>query len=325
MARWQKGRKRKSKFSLKIIALVIIGIALVNLTFKFSGFISNIQKPLSTEFEKSFPGPNFNYRVNILLLGSSGTQVNQVALASFSINEDNSMDLLPIPLSSSKELQLVSGEKETIDKAKDLLGLPIDGFINFSEFSGTFSESEVKSFKNSLGLSNIPRVFDLYSYLNQKVKTSLSLKDLIVLMEKLSKIRDDRISEINIDELKVGDYLEKSLIDSFAQRSLTQDLILNEGAKIDVRNATGANGAAYKASRIISNVGGTVINIANHEEDFMETTIYAYFDRPKTVEYLARVFKAKVIREKDEDARADLMVVIGKDFLPYQEKTASPE
>lgn len=302
---------------LKIIALTVIGFAVLNLTLRFSEVTSFLQKPLNqgSNSSESNLALDFNYRFNLLLLSGESEAINQATLASFELKDENRLDLLKIPLETASELQKAQTAEELEKELRNVLGLPIDSFVYFEGFSDSLDQNEVISFKNSLSFSNSLKIVDFYQYVRQRIKTSLSFKDLVSVIIKLSNIRDDKIREHSTEELLVAGNLEKSLIDEFAQKYFSVPSVLNEGAKIEVRNATGVSGLAYQVSRIVSNVGGNVINIANDDNISEITTIHAYFDRPKTVEYLSRVLKAKVVREKNEDARADLVVTVGKDFV----------
>lgn len=310
MARWrQVQRKRHVNSSLKVIAVLVIAFAVLNLTLKFSEITAFFQKPISknSASDIKFASPNFNYRFNLLLLVTNqSSQINQVTLASFDNSSDKTLDLLQIPLDSP--LSLDEGKATT--KMENYLGLPLDGFVSFSDNAVSLSPVTIKNLKESLNFSSLLKLPDLYSFVNKNVKTSLSFKDILSVLMKLSSIRGDKI--VNHPVL-LPKNLDDQIPDGAFEKDFADASLLNEGAKIEVRNASGVSGLAYTASRFINNLGGNVINLAT-DNDTNQSVIYEYFSRPRTVEYLSRVFKAKVVVQKKDNARSDIVVVIGRDF-----------
>lgn len=160
-----------------------------------------------------------------------------------------------------------------------------------------------------------------------KLKSDLSLFDLIRLQFGLSKVRFDKIKEINLDQ----DFgLEKDILadgtvvysadfirlDQFLSE-VSDPAIVSEHKTIAVFNSTNHPLLAQKAARLITNLGGDVIIVSNGKNKYQKTATFG--EKSKTLERIKQIFEANdTIGPEDEDlvsSRAQINLFLGEDFF----------
>lgn len=274
---------------------------------------------------------------NINLVFKSG----QVSVLSFN-PQQNSITIVKIPEETyinvpggygSWPLRSVYGlgQSEEVPKGSELLiaslrsflGVPFDGFI---EYSGQ-PEEFVSSTRNPLNLTSI--------WGNSK--TNLAPFEFIKLTLALRGVRFDKVNSYDLGAL---DLLQRSTladggqvfiadnikIDSFSQK-LIEDKMGTERIGVALFNVTKVPGLAQKASRVIENIGGNAIISTNGDGEFKTSRVVV---NPENVEVkdsytykrLVQIFGSDCSSEPKCDkiplevmeSRAQINIILGEDF-----------
>jgi hypothetical protein len=213
------------------------------------------------------------------------------------------------------ELEKKGGEllMETI---QSYLGLPIDGYIRMA--NGEWRIANGKKFiLNCLLLS-----------LLRKGKTSFNHWDILRLGWQINKLRVDRIDLFDLvqtsilSEAKLADgsvILETEFfrLDEVAGQCCYDSKVRNEALSIEVLNATDFPGLANQFTRLVTNVGGTVVAIGNSSIKYQVSSIkYQKKELVKsyTLQKLEKILGVKAEVGERGESRADLLIIIGEDY-----------
>lgn len=206
----------------------------------------------------------------------------------------------------------IGGNKLLKDSLSSFFALPIEAIVE-GDLANKISQRQ---------LSPIKLLTDF--------KSDLRLFDFIRLQFGLSKVRFDKIKEINLDQ----DFgLEKSVLadgtvvytadfirlDQFLSE-LSDPTIVSEHKTIAVFNSTNYPLLAQKAARLITNLGGDVIIVSNGKNKYQKTAIAG--EKSKTLQRIKQIFEADdTIDPSDEDlvsSRAQINLFLGEDFFEKQ-------
>ncbi|MDO8618728.1 MAG: LytR C-terminal domain-containing protein [Candidatus Daviesbacteria bacterium] len=281
----QSNRKTRQRTNLAIIVLVLI--TLLFLGAKVVSFINNLNQPITkTEF---LPVRHYVWdqtsRLNIVV------KTNQISLLSYDPLEKtvtiiNLPDTLYLPvtgghgnwqlssifgLGQAEEKKL--GAKLLKNSLSNYFGLPIDGFIEYQGSQNTYDL--VQTLKDGVLT---------YVKLTPHIKTDLTSSEMLKFVWGLSKVRFDKIEQVDLSESGVLDRSQLAdgtqvytsdpdRIDSITV-TLLEGKIVSEKAAVSVINGTETIGLAQKGSRIISNLGGNVIFSANATKIQDKSAIY---------------------------------------------------
>ncbi len=202
---------------------------------------------------------------------------------------------------------------------REFLGIPVDGWILANN---QITVDDKDQFINLLNTE-----FNFIQSIFPTQKTSLSFIKKPRFYYNLSKMRPDRITFINLSQSNAlsmvtlpdgSTNLEPDLVkvDSFLNQDFEELTILKEGLSIAVLNGSEVPGLATKASRIISNDGGKVIQVAESSLKVVDCVIYVSqkYKKYYTVQRIKETFHCDVAFEQIEESRADIAVVIGNDY-----------
>lgn len=206
-----------------------------------------------------------------------------------------------------------------------LFGLPVDGTIDFYKENDKSIQDLVEGFRKDINFFNILG----------NIKTDLTLLDLIKLKTSLSSVRFDKVKIVNLEDLflldreKLADgtevfMAEPTKLDS-AVEDLADDYFKQEYQGIAIFNATEKPMLATSVARIITNMGGNVIYVANSEKKVPRTYIYGDA-KSKTYQRLLQIFDKGCSKDEKCDkvsieelgsstSRANIVVVLGDDYL----------
>lgn len=203
------------------------------------------------------------------------------------------------------------------------LGLPVDGFMQIEgRFKQKPHDEVIKEVKNPAF------VFELIS----ATRSDLSSVELAKIFWEMSKTRFDKI-EI-LDSLALGFFERKKLldgaevlvpdpykIDPFVEDNLSNASFREEQLTISVFNATSTPGLAKKAARVITNLGGSVVQISGYPDQKVKSIIFSKDEEmSKTYKKLARIFDidcqgkiCDILPEHLEADRAQIILILGED------------
>ncbi|MFH0863923.1 MAG: LytR C-terminal domain-containing protein [Candidatus Gottesmanbacteria bacterium] len=216
------------------------------------------------------------------------------------------------------------------DTIQEYLAVPIDGWIGPSSGDQTWNigmtKQEVISLKNSLTSWNM--FFNFKNLLAQykNIDTNLNILDITRLWYSIKNIRFDKINYINLGEsssLKPFNFIDGSqglnsdinLIDITIKDLFKDKKIIDDKLVIEVVNSSSKNGMANRISRLITNMGGTVISISNNAEEQNNCSINGNDNIlvSYTSQRLLQIYgcqKGKAI----DNLRVDLQLVIGNNY-----------
>lgn len=140
-------------------------------------------------------------------------------------------------------------------------------------------------------------------------KTSISILD-----NDIGIVRTDvdKTQSIETDQNKLDAYIKKA----FENKD-----IIDEKANISIENATATQGLARGVARILTNMGGMVIDLHNSELQNDTTKVVVSDKKWLQSVTLQKIIKslpnAKIETENNSGAKADITVSLGKDYATF--------
>lgn len=334
---WKDDRKRiKVKKTTKLALWALGFIILLLVLGQFVRLYRNLNSSWGEGASKSYSW-NKDYVINLVLKGKD------IALLSFNpkmeeltlINLPDNL-LIEVPRGFGRwQIRSIYDLGESNKKGEGVLlleqsvsslfGLPIDGTIDFYKEGDKDIPVLVESFRKDINIFNILG----------RTRTNLTLFDLIKLKTSLSSVRFDKVKIVNLHDLflldkeKLADgtevfSAELAKLDS-AAANLSDPYFKDEYKGVAIFNATEKPMLATSVARVVTNMGGNVISVANSESKVSRT--YLYGDtKSKTYQRLMQIFDKGCSKDKKCDkiptenlgsstSRADIVIVLGDDFL----------
>lgn len=192
-----------------------------------------------------------------------------------------------------------------------LLGVPVEGFI---QLKGS-QEDYVDWIRQS------PLNFFLSL---QNMESDLTPLELVQFNLRLWQVRYDKIQRINLEssllekqtlpdstEVLTGDPTRLDALMS----TLSETSLREEHKSVAVFNATEQPLVGAKAARLITNLGGNVIQIANSSQSLEKTLIWG--EESATLQRLKQIFRCcdKLGMAEGISSRAEVNVAVGEDFF----------
>lgn len=182
-------------------------------------------------------------------------------------------------------------DPKTINK---FLAIPVDGFV----------------FEDSLDLNQkVDSLFLRMILDSKKLKTNLTIVDLLRLFALAKKLPENGINEIFISQ-----DLSPSEIDGVVSQLINDETIQKERKRIEIINGTNVSGLGNRLARLITNMGGDVIIVATGNRPEKVSTISYNDDKSYTVERLAKILNFKSVNVQDKGI-ADITIVVGEDSV----------
>lgn len=319
-AQSKKQRAQKTKWALIILALLLI-LVIFGKAVKFTQSLFNPWQAINSKRSYLWQG---DFNINLLVVAKN------MSIISFS-PQNQTITIVDIPANvylevpkgfGSWEVRAVlglGGEQLLKQTLVNFLGLPIDGFLRFTNKS---SELEAMSILEQFKKDPFVPI-----NLLANLKTDLSPVELIRLKLGLSSVRFDKIKQISLEKMVV--FQKESLADGTqvlspdavkldsALAQLSDPIIQGEHKTIAVFNSTSHVGLAQKGSRLITNIGGNVIITSNGQNEFKTSKVIG--EKSKTRQRLKQIFgKDDKIDSKQEEqvsSRAQISVFLGEDYF----------
>ncbi|MDO8570122.1 MAG: LCP family protein [Candidatus Daviesbacteria bacterium] len=327
-------KNKPSKIFIGIVALVIL-ICLIILGKSIS-FISSLNKPLSPDSAVIYKPTNWNGRgvINTAILADKNYILSfnpyQKSLLVLKIPDET---YLSVPFNFGKwSLGSVYklGQSESAPMGASLykktleenLGIPINGYI--------IDQKDKQSFEKTLEtLRQNP--LENISFL-RKVKTDLSFLEYWKLFWSLKGVRFDKVKILDLGDSDLTSWtilrdgsrvisLDQDELDNYIQKYFADSKITDEGLSIGVYNTTDHSGLAEKAARLIENMGGRVVFIANSKSHLDQSIVLG--TKSYTFDILNRIFGQNLSSKPQnlDSSRADINLFLGEDyFMKYNSK-----
>jgi hypothetical protein len=312
--RWQKEQKqRKTHQTVKIVKKVSIIIFLIL-------FLGSIWRLWAVFKHSQWDG---RHRLNLLL------QVRPISLVSFD-PDSQTINFLVIPDGTFIEAadgygpyrvekiyalgELEGRGRELLAKSLEVyFGLPVDGWLVADK---NWTEDEARNLITFL----------IKEALLQKEKSNLSFWDLGRLWLMANRTRGHKIEVINLAETTVAEgftlpdgsqakKVDEQRVSRIINRLFADEIIRQENLAIGVMNASGQTGLGAQAEKLITNVGGRLVEVGDWPEEmsgcWLRTTSSA--KGSYTSQKLAKIFHCQIKPELGGGERWDLQMILGKE------------
>ena len=219
------------------------------------------------------------------------------------------------------------GEQESLDggeffasSLQENLRVPIDGYALISK---------------EANLASKPRDFILGCFRNLflgRGKTNLKKGDIVSLWFKFKKVRQDKISIIDLEKLDItekiilpdgteGFKINSQKFKKVALEFFKDPQIRQENLEIAVLNSTSYSGLATRMADLIENIGGRVVEVGEIKNSKFQIPNSKCELRSKkelkksyTLRKLEKVFDCQWQEEETGDYRGDLVLIVGEGY-----------
>ena len=214
--------------------------------------------------------------------------------------EGNLRDILKYAKNNDKDVDFVLNTffKQFAVKADGYIVLDNSDYGAFGELIGT--DIPYDDLAGVLRIKNTFKIPALINTFREKVETNLTLSDLFGI---LNFIKNTSENSSSIKEVTKYGILDHDVWDQVWKEKLSYESIKKEYLKVLILNASSdpkIPGLAGWGSRIIENIGSTVLDTENSFEEFTETAIIATNKDSKTVQELATIFNIPYIIDVNE-------------------------
>jgi len=206
------------------------------------------------------------------------------------------------------------------------LRIPLDGYALISNLKETNLNFKSRDFI-------LESFRDLFLRSN---KTNLTKGDVFFLWLKLKKIRQDKITLVDLEKLDITEKIilldgtesfkfdpqkfKKIAIDIFKDNQIRQ-----ENLEIAVLNSTSYSGLATRVADLIENIGGRVVEVGEIKNSKFQSASWRTnskckikskkeFKKSYTLKKLEKVFGCQWEEEDTGDYRGDLVLILGEDY-----------
>lgn len=315
---WKTVQSKKRKNKKTKLALTVLGLIVLLILFsQVQSLTQTLFSPwkLSASSDRSYFW-NGEFNINLIL------KDKDISFVSYNPKEQKIIIIkipdetyLDVPRGFGKwQLRAVYdlGQSQLLKNTlAGFFGLPADGFVETNQLRD-FLQKNPFSF-----LSLLP-----------SLKTDLTLWELLRLKMSLSKVRFDKISELNLlksgvlDRASLSDGSQVFIADFVKMDSILSDLadpnLVSEQKSVAIFNATDHPQLAQKANRLISNLGGHVIIVSNSKIRLKTTVTYG--EKSATLTRLQQIFGAdgRINPQQLEDfesSRAQINLFLGEDYF----------
>lgn len=285
---WKKFQTDSQKKKRLLLGLLVLGLIIILVLLgKLLGFVGALGQPFAPDSKISTRDYLWDSDAPVNIVVKS----DQISLISYQ-PKSNSLAVIKIPNETYLNVPLnygrwsarsiySLGQSDDIQSGANLLKLtmestfavPIDGYLLFDD------QTQIDKILDDIRSSP----FGFLNYLPGS-KTDLSLWEYLRLIWELKNVRFDRITNIDLSQNESTNWVvlpDGRRVLEVDQRSLdknTAALILDEeieqeNVNLVILNSTKHQGLAEKAARMISNLGGRVVEIGTIEESLSETLV----------------------------------------------------
>lgn len=327
----QKERKTKNAKKLtRFLILAVLAFLVLFVIIKIPGFYQKISQPFKNIPNNITQNNNIDlkYRTNILLLSTVNENLTDVALASLSPT-DKKLFLLKLDKAMRVESEkgnytladLYSRKTEnqkTLDfliaQISKELGYPVDGYFLVTEKNWISKQNLEKISADLYSFSFFLNLAKNKSYLDRNLYTNLSLKEFYQTTSAVKKLKPERINFIDLSKnLNQEGYLDEELFRSRFGVILEDPIIANEDLTISIVNSSGVEGTGLVLKKIITNLGGNVINLSSGQKQD-NTTLVTTEKGSKTADRIKSILKTEIKDSKKKGNNSDIFITIGEDF-----------
>lgn len=200
--------------------------------------------------------------------------------------------------------------------------------------------------KRVISFEMIPVLMDrapiLYKEVSDGVKTNLSLQQAVQLVFLAAQIPENNIQYLHISHDAVIDTTSwngMAILQPIPEKIMqlrdslfsvepvsSSEIVINmdpderireEDASITIRNGTFTPGLAASTSEYLKSMDFRIVDLANADQVYDQTTIIDYTGKPYTIEYLAKLLNVspgKIYQRFEPDSTVDITIILGEDW-----------
>lgn len=190
-------------------------------------------------------------------------------------------------------------------------GLPIDGWLDVKEESQ--GDEGIKQFLSQ----------QIGKGIGENSITNLSLWDLTRLWLMVVRTRAHRVETLDLGETSVAEEfvlpdgtkakrVDEQRVSRIISDLFTDDRLRQEDFAIAMMNASGKAGLAAKAARLVTNIGGRLVEVGDWPEELSECRIQATAAAKNSysAQKLALIFGCQIESRVEEGFRWDLLIIL---------------
>ncbi len=312
--------KQRTKLAIAVLALVI-GLLILSSAIRFARSLFTPWKQPASFTRKYIWNKEFN--INLLV------RTDSISLLSYNPKEEKVIivnipdeTFLEVPYGFGQwQLRAVyglGGDQLLKDTLTQFLAVPVDGFLDLNGSESLKSTVQLVETLRKNPVSGFSLLSDL--------KTDLTVWELLQLKLSIMKVRFDKVKELDFNKLSLLN--QENLPDGTPVLTadpvkldsvlsvLADPAIAAEHKTIAVFNATERPQFANQWARLITNLGGNVIILANTPQTLKNTRVVG--EKSLTLQRLRQVFGIDgKINPPDNDvsSRAQINVMLGEDYF----------
>ncbi len=346
---WKKHQQEKRvNKKIKLAVLVLAILVVILLLGKTIDLITSLNKPVTKNLSnQNYANWDGQSSINVVFLPDKSFN-GYVYLLEFSPKEKKAVVL---KISSQVYLELPKdfgawtvgsiyrlGQEEkpqigaTLLKLSlsKLISLPVDGIIFYRQKEISRPEDLIGNLRKN-PLSIVAAL--------QNSETDLALSELIRFYYDLSKVRADQVVSLDLAQTDITESklladssrvlgVDTVKLDLFIREKMADPSFLEESDSIAIFNATDYPGLATLASKMVINMGGTVVQISNTEQTRADSTVVVKKSEGKdtkdmslTASRLTGIFAPKCLKVSCQiddsevaSSRAKINIVLGEDY-----------
>ncbi len=209
---------------------------------------------------------------------------------------------------------------------RELLGIPIDGYIDLQKLN--FGKTD--NLTSSEFISRRQQILGWLTFLGaleKKSKTDLKAGDLWRFYASVQAVKAGKITFVNLAKAQVlvpqtlpdGTNIlaaDQVRLDGLLTDLFREDNIASENFKIAVLNSTNTSGLGDRAARIINNMGIQVVSVGNFQPQLesCQLNFSKNLEKSLTALKLKRVFGCEIKKQPFPEVRADITLIVGKKY-----------
>ncbi len=326
--------KNQSKFTrfLKFYLFIIVGLFLLRTLISLPSLVGSLSKPfpnLIGSFVKEGQ-VDFSRRTNLLLASLKNNQLRALAVASVSKTDKGIAVMFFDP---AAKVYTDSGEEsleglivtknglnfdKLIAKLTQTLGINLDGYLITTNGKDWVNKESIKDVTDNLfSLKFFMGFWGTKSYLNQTLKTNLSLGQLVTLTSLAKGVKAQNFDYFDFKNAQdASGFLNTDTVEARIGISLQDQAIAAEDLTVEIVNANSVEGLENTLKKIITNLGVTVLQTDNAPKT-AKSVIFTNKKTSKFVGRLKEILNADVKSLGKENSGLDARVVIGDDYAKF--------
>ncbi len=344
---WQKvGIQAKFRRFLVFVGVILLILFILNTFLHVFTIGQFFKKPLSKDVSSEMQGANWNGKTKLVIVFDT----NPLTVAVFD-PKNKRVDAIIIDRETRSDMPYsygwnrlgavrdlgnldngTKGNSLLVDTMAKFLQTPVDGFVIVHDDAWQSLDAQkitdgVRSFSS---VKTFPKIISSKDW-QSRFETNLTKFDVLRLWWGLRGVRSDKViitdlsregllTDILLPDGSHGFGPEEVSIAAFSKKVFFDDLISQEKLNIEVLNGTDTPGIASNVARLVENVGGNVVRVANSEVENKDLCAIRA-SKANTSKYttlrLAKALRCDIeeVQTGGDESQADLTILVGRDLI----------